>query len=127
MGIVNVLPILVGVILLVSMIQVLVPKHFYQSLFTGNTLKDSVIGSAIGSVLAGNPVSAYILGGGFLKNGVSLTAVSAFIVAWTTVGIVQLPAESMLLGKKFAIYRNITAFVFAIVVAVITTGILNLL
>ena len=42
-------------------------------------------------------------------------------------GLVQLPAESMLLGKKFAIIRNITAFIFAMIVAVVTVTILGAL
>ena len=62
-----------------------------------------------------------------LKQGISLLAVTAFLVAWVTVGLVQLPAEAMLLGKKFAIIRNITSFVFAIIVAVITVMIMGAL
>jgi len=62
-----------------------------------------------------------------LKQGISLLAVTAFLVAWVTVGLVQLPAEVMMLGKKFAIIRNITAFIFAIIVAIITIVILDAL
>jgi uncharacterized membrane protein YraQ (UPF0718 family) len=124
-GILDMLPILAGVILLVSMINVLIPKSFYQKLFTGNSIKDSVIGSMLGSILTGNPITAYILGNDFIKNGVGITAVAAFIVAWTTVGIVQLPAESLMLGKRFALYRNLTAFLLSVLVAIISTSILS--
>ena len=88
---------------------------------------DSFIGSAVGSILAGNPITSYIIGGELLVQGISLTAVTAFIVAWGTVGIVQLPAESMLLGKRLAITRNIAAFVFSVIVAIITTAIMGVL
>ncbi|OYT31107.1 hypothetical protein B6U93_04115, partial [Candidatus Woesearchaeota archaeon ex4484_78] len=88
---------------------------------------DPLIGSSLGSVLAGNPITSYIVSGELLKQGVSLVAVTSFIVAWVTVGIVQLPAESLLLGKKFAIVRNITSFIFSIVVAIITVAMVNLL
>ena len=121
------LPVLLGVILLVSLANTLIPKSIYSSLFSKNLFLDSVIGSALGSILAGNPITSYILGGEFLKQGISLVAVTAFLVAWVTVGIVQLPAESMLLGKKFAITRNITAFVFSIIVAIITVVIVGLI
>ena len=87
---------------------------------------DSLIGAGIGSILAGNPVTSYIIGGELLTQGVSLAAVTAFLVAWVTVGLVQLPAESILLGKRFAITRNITSFVFAIIAAYTTTAIINL-
>lgn len=120
-------PVLLGAILLVSLANALIPKTIYTTLFRGNPLVDPFIGSFIGSILAGNPVTSYLLGGEMLNQGVSLLAVTAFLVAWVTVGVVQLPAESILLGKRFAITRNITAFVFAIIVAILTvliTGVL---
>ena len=122
----NSFPILLGVILLVSIITVLIPTSAYSFLFRNNFL-DSLIGSALGSVLAGNPITSYIISGELISQGISLVAVTAFIVAWVTVGLVQLPAESMLLGKRFAITRNITAFILAIIVAVITVGVLTLI
>ena len=85
------------------------------------------IGSFIGSISAGNPITSYIFGGELLSQGISLLAVTAFIVAWVTVGFIQLPAESIILGRKFAILRNLSAFVLAIVVAVITVLILGVI
>ena len=126
-GFVGVLPIIFAMLLLVSMINNLVPKSFYSKVFSGNTISDSVVGALLGSILTGNPISAYILGNGFLKNGVSLISVTAFLTAWTTVGIIQLPAETMVLGRKFAIYRNISAFAISILTAIITAYIVGLL
>lgn len=120
-------PILVGVVLLVGLANTLIPKSAYTALFSRIPLLDSFIGSALGSILAGNPVTSYVLGGEMLSQGVSLVAVTAFLVAWVTVGVVQLPAEMMLLGKRFAVARNITAFALAIIVAVITVGIMGLI
>ncbi len=121
------LPILLGVIVLISLANALIPKSFYTLLFSKIPLLDSFIGSAIGSILAGNPMTSYILGGEMLQQGVSLIAVTAFLVAWVTVGIVQFPAEAMLLGKRFAIVRNVSAFVLAIIVALLTVFIVNLI
>jgi len=120
------LPIILGVLILISLANVLVPKNFYTILFRGNLFLDPFIGSLLGSILAGNPITSYIISGELLKQGISLIAVTAFIVSWVTVGIIQLPAEIMLLGKKFAITRNVTAFFLAIIVAIITILILNL-
>ncbi len=121
------LPIVFGVIILVSLVNTLVPKTFFTILFQKNIWIDSFIGSAIGSILAGNPITSYVVGGEFLKQGISLVAVTAFLVSWVTVGMVQLPAEIMLLGKKFAILRNVSAFALAIIVALITVLILSFL
>jgi uncharacterized membrane protein YraQ (UPF0718 family) len=121
------LPLILGTILLVSLITTLIPQAFYSKVFTNNQILDPCIGCAIGSISAGNPVVSYILGGELLEQGVSLIAVIAFIVAWVTVGLVQLPAESFMLGKRFAIIRNLSAFILAIIVAIITSAILGVL
>ncbi len=123
----NSLPILLGVILLISIVRALLPAKAFMTVFGKNKVLDVFIGDLVGSVFAGNPVTSYVLGGELLKQGVSLLAVTAFLVAWVTVGVVQLPAESMLLGKKFAIVRNLTAFVMAIIVALITVLVLNII
>ena len=123
----NALPVLFGVILLVSLANAIIPKSAFATLFSGNYILDPIIGSALGSILAGNPITSYILSGELLKQGVSLLAVAAFLVAWVTVGIVQLPAESTILGKKFAISRNVLSFIFSIIVAIVTIGLLNIL
>lgn len=121
----KVLPLILGTILLVSLMITLIPKSFYLMVFQNNIFLDPFIGSAIGSASAGNPLVSYIIGGELLDKGISLIAVTAFIVAWVTVGIIQLPAESMILGKKFAFARNILSFILAIVVALITVAILG--
>jgi uncharacterized membrane protein YraQ (UPF0718 family) len=120
----NVLPLIIGTILLFSLVIILIPKSFYVQVFRG-TFLDSLIGSLVGSISAGNPITSYIIGGELLEQGVGLVAVTAFLVAWVTVGIIQLPAESMILGKKFAILRNLTSFIFSIIVAILTVAILE--
>ena len=114
------IPIILGVVLLVSFAIVAIPETFYSSFFTGNKFIDPLLGALLGSISAGNPITSYIMAGEFLKQGVSLLAVTAFILAWVTVGLIQLPAESLMLGKKFAITRNIVSFGAAIVVAILT-------
>ncbi len=93
--------------------------------FTKNPILDPLIGAAIGSISAGNPIISYIISGELLHQGVSLTAVTAFVLSWVSVGVIQMPAECAILGKKFAIYRNILSFIFAIIIAVIIGAILG--
>ncbi len=116
----NRMPVLFGTILLISLVNSLIPESFYSGIFSGNLLFDSFIGSAIGSISAGNPITSYVLGGELLKQGLSLIVVTAFLVAWVTVGLVQLPAEISFLGKKFAVLRNLTAFFLSVLVAITT-------
>ena len=113
-------PILLGVLLLLGLVNTLVPKEFFSRIFTGNKVLDPLIGALFGSIAAGNPLTSYLIGGELLKNGISLIAVLAFIVSWVTVGTVQLPAESLMLGRRFALLRNGISLLMAIAIAVLT-------
>jgi len=113
-------PILLGVVLLLGLFKIYITPELLSSVFTGNLFRDTLLGSIIGSVSAGNPITSYIIGGELLKEGVSLFAVTAFIAAWVTVGVIQLPAEASILGKRFALTRNVLSFIFAILVAIAT-------
>lgn len=117
---VNVLPIILGMLLLTSMMVNLAPESLFVHYFGEYELLDVLIGASVGSVAAGHPIASYILGGELLGSGVSLFAVTALIVSWVTVGIVQLPAEAMMLGRRFAIYRNVLCFLSAICVSYLT-------
>ncbi len=112
--------ILLGVMLLIGLTLTIIPTDFFASLITGNVFLDSFFGALFGSILAGNPVTSYVLAGELMNTGISLVAVTAFILAWVTVGVIQFPAESMMLGKKFAFVRNLVSFVFAIIIAILT-------
>ena len=113
-------PVLAGVILLVGLAKVYIPSTYISSIFTGEVFRDTILGSMIGSISAGNPITSYIIGGELLTEGVSLYAVTAFISSWVTVGIIQLPAEASILGKRFALTRNVFSFIFAILVSIAT-------
>lgn len=123
----KVMPIIIGVVMLVSLSIAAVPKSFYKDIFTGHKFIDPLIGVIFGSVAAGNPATSYIIGGELLNQGVSLVAVTAFILAWVTVGLIQLPAESLMLGKKFAIARNVVSFITVFIVALLTVFTLSIL
>lgn len=113
-------PLLVGVIGLVGIFQVLVTPEMIGSLFKGSILTDTLIGTVSGGVSVGNPIVSYVIGGELAVQGISLYAVSAFILSWVTLGIVQLPAEIEVFGGRFTLYRNLLSFVFTICIAIAT-------
>jgi len=120
-------PLLLGVIGLVGLFQVLVTPKMLASLFQGNSLLDTLIGTLTGSIAAGNPIVSYLIGGELLGQGISLYAVSAFILSWVTLGFIQLPAEVEVFGGHFTLYRNILSFIFTMLIAVLTTLTLQVL
>ncbi len=114
-------PLLLGVIGLVGLFQVLVTPTMLASMFRDNPFIDTLIGTLAGAAASGNPVVSYLLGGELLSQGISLYAVTAFILSWVTLGFTQLPAEVEVFGGRFTLYRNILAFVFTILIAILTT------
>lgn len=121
------MPILIGVLMLLVLVKSGIPNDFFARLFTGKGLLDPFIGALFGSVAAGNPITSYVIGGELFENGISLTVVLAFILSWFTVGIVQLPAESLMLGRRFVLVRNAASFLLAMLIAVLTMATLALL
>ena len=95
--------------------------------FGRHEILDVLIGAVVGSVAAGHPLASYVLGGELLEGGVSLLAVTALIVSWVTVGVFQLPAEALTLGRRFAVYRNLLCFISAIGVSFLTIYTLQLI
>jgi uncharacterized membrane protein YraQ (UPF0718 family) len=113
-------PMILAIIGLVGLFQTYITEEMLTKLFTGDAVKDTLIGTTAGSIAVGQPFVSYIIGGELLKEGISLYAVTAFILAWVTLGIVQLPAEAEVLGKRFTLYRNLLAFIFTLLVSVLT-------
>ena len=120
------LPIIIGILLLINLLNTFL-REFYTKVFTGNVLIDPLIGAVAGSISFGIPVTSYIVGGELLMEGVSLMAVTAFIMAWTTVGLAMLPLEVTFLGKRFAVARNTINFIFSIVISILVVYTLKLL
>jgi predicted Fe-Mo cluster-binding NifX family protein len=76
---VNLLPILIGVVLLIGLFNAFVSEQWLTPVFSGNVALDTLWGACFGSIFAGNPINSYVIGE-LLKYGVSLFAVTAFIV-----------------------------------------------
>ena len=123
----QIFPIILGLFLLLSLTVSIIPQTFYSNVFTGNKFLDPLVGALLGSISGGTSITSYILAGEFLKQGVGLLAVTAFMLSWVTVGTIQIPIESAIFGKKFAIVRNIASFVSAIVIAILTVTTLSLI
>jgi len=122
---VNLLPMLLGVVLLIGLFNAFASKNLLSYVFSGNRTWDTLWGACFGSIFTGNPINSYIIGGELLEYGVGLCAVTALIMAWVTVGLAQLPAEINALGSRFALVRNAISFALSIAIAFATVGILN--
>ena len=120
MNFISMTPMLLGVIGLVGIMQTYVTSEMLSSLFGYSTSTDIFTGTFIGAISSGNPAVSYIISDGLLKEGVSYYAVTAFILAWVTLGIVQLPAEVSVFGLKFTFYKNLLTLLSTMMVAYLT-------
>jgi predicted Fe-Mo cluster-binding NifX family protein len=114
------LPVLFGVMLLAGLLNAFISRQALESIFTGRPFVDTLWGAVSGSIFGGNAVNSYVIGAALHDAGVSLFAVTALIVTWVTVGLIQLPAEAAALGTGFTIARNLVAFIVSLGVAMLT-------
>ena len=122
-------PLLLGVIGLVGIFQTFISTEMLASIFGWGTFGDTLIGTFAGAISSGNPAVSYLIGGELLGEGVSPYAVTAFILSWVTLGVIQLPAEAEVFGLRFTVYRNLLSLILTIIIAVltvITVGIIKL-
>lgn len=119
-GFISILPMLFGVILLVGIFQTYITSQMLQSLFQNSFLIDMLTGTIFGAVSSGNPITSYIISEELLNSNISLFPITAFILAWVTLGIIQLPAEVSVFGFKFTLLKNLLTFFSTLLVAYLT-------
>lgn len=119
-GFLSMTPMLFGVVGLVGIVQTYITPSMMASVFGNGALLDTLIGTFAGAVSSGNPTISYLVGGELLEEGTSLYAITAFILSWVTLGIVQLPAEAGVLGFRFTAYRNVLSLISTVVIAIAT-------
>ena len=124
-GFLSMLPMLLAILLLLGIFDVYITKDIMLSFFISNNFVDTITGTLLGGVLTGNPMISYILGGELTDAGVSLYAVTAFILSWVTIGLVQLPAEVEVFGLRFTFYRTLFTFITTILVSLCTVSTVN--
>lgn len=120
----SMLPVIAGVVFLTGLLTAFIPQRLLSDFFFGSTLQGIFKGALVGSLFTGNPANSYVIGKKLLDQGIGLGVVIALICAWVTVGIVQLPAESAALGKRFAVARNVLCFILSMGIALIMVGIM---
>ncbi len=116
----RILPTILAIIIIIGLILGFVPPEEI-SRFVGEQsgLLGVFLVGAVGSVLHIPALIAFPLGASMLDSGATVTAVAAFITTLTMIGVVTLPMEIKIMGKKFALLRNGISFVIAIVIALL--------
>jgi len=113
----SIIPMLLGVILLIGIFQNYITTDMLKTLFGFSIPTDIFTGTFFGAISSGHPITSYIIGEELLNGGVTIYAVSAFVLAWVTLGIIQLPAEASIFGIKFTIIKNILTLFSTLIIA----------
>jgi uncharacterized membrane protein YraQ (UPF0718 family) len=110
-------PVVLGVLALASLASAALPPQPLAEMLQMESPFGPLLAALVGSIAAGHPVTSYVLAGELTAAGATLATVTALIVSWVTVGVVHLPAEAASLGARFALWRNATSFVLAVLMA----------
>jgi len=116
----NILPQFLSIILVIGvMLSVLDDQTISKIIGTNSGLWGIFLALAIGAITLIPGFVAFPLAAALLNNGAGVAQIAAFISSLMMVGIVTLPMEIKMFGKKATFIRNISAAVFSIFVALI--------
>lgn len=114
----NILPQFLGIILIVGLtLSILNPEIISKIIGSNSNILGVLLSAILGSIAMMPTFVAFSTGDMLLKNGAGIVQVAALISTLTLIGIVTIPLEVKYIGKKAAIYRNLVAFIFSIIVA----------
>ena len=85
-----------------------------------------ILAAVLGSITLIPGFVAFPMTALLLDGGAGYMQIGAFISALMMVGIVTIPVEIKYFGKKLTIYRNVLAFIFSFVVALVIGMVMSL-
>ncbi len=116
----NILPQFLSVIIMIGiLLSVLTPEQISDVLGSNSGWYGVMLAAGIGSITLIPAFIAFPLAASLLNNGAGYAQIAAFVSTLMMVGIVTLPMEVQYFGKKAAVVRNLSAFVFSLAVALI--------
>jgi len=116
---IKMLPIVFIIIIFIGLLLGFVPPE-QISRFVGEQsgIGGVLLVGVVGALMHIPALLSFPLAASILESGASITAVAAFITTLTMIGMITLPLEIKILGKKMALLRNGLSFVIAILIAV---------
>jgi len=114
----NILPQFLSVLIIIGLaLAVLTPEAISRLLGTDSGITGILMSLAIGAITLIPGFVAFPLAAALLKNGAGYAQIAAFVSSLMMVGIVTLPMEFKVFGKKAAVLRNVLALAFSFLVA----------
>lgn len=113
-------PWMVGIIVMIGIVLALVPPPVIQQYLGAEMdITQVTVAALVGTVSMIPNLIAMPLAGSLVDSGASYTTIAAFITTLTMVGFVTFPLEMKELGRQITFWRNVLAFIFAVVIALL--------
>lgn len=116
----NILPQLLTILLIIGFALAVLSPETIQKLIGARSGVLGVLAAAlIGSITLVPGFVAFPLAAALLKNGAGYMQIAAFVSTLMMVGVITLPMELKIFGKRAAIVRNVSALGFSLIAAVV--------
>ena len=122
----NILPQILTILAFLGMVLALLSPDVISHLLGQKAgWQGMIIASIIGSITLMPALIAFPIAAILLKNGAGLAQLAVFVSTLMMVGIVTLPLEIKCFGKKISIMRNMFAYLFSFIVALVIGAVLG--
>ncbi len=116
----NILPQLLTVLIIIGiMLSILKPQTISMIMGSESGFLGMLIAGLVGSITLIPGFIAFPLAAALVRNGANVMQIAVFVSTLMMVGIVTFPIEVSYFGKKASILRNIFAFIFSFIAAII--------
>ncbi len=117
---INLLPILLLMLALVSIVLFLIPNEtLVRYLGEGSGVKGWITAAGVGSVALIPGFIAYPLCGILINSGVAYSVIAVFITTLMMTGFITLPVEAKFFGWRTSIIRNLFSLVAALIIGLL--------
>lgn len=117
---INLLPILLLMLALVSIVLFLIPDEtLVRYLGEGSGVKGWITAAGVGSVALIPGFIAYPLCGILIKSGVAYSVIAVFITTLMMTGFITLPVEAKFFGWRTSIIRNLFSLAAALFIGLL--------
>ena len=112
----NILPQFLSILLIIGLaLAILSPETITALLGTSSGIWGVLGAALIGSITLIPGFVAFPLAAALLKNGAGYMQIAVFVSTLMMVGIITLPLEVKTFGRRAALVRNVSAFVFSLI------------
>lgn len=116
----NILPQFLSILILIGLVlAIMTPDQISAVVGNESGWMGVMIASLIGAITLIPGFIAFPLAAALIKSGAGYMQIAAFISTLMMVGVVTMPLEMKFFGKKATLIRNIEAYIFSLIVALV--------